>query len=152
MATSRRRGREIALQVLYGLDADPDLDPQRALALFFQHLQALDGVDDADAGGRPEQADRAFVERLVADVTTRREEIDEALGRVSRKWRVERMARVDRNILRLAIYELLHLADVPVRVTINEAIELAKRFGAAEAPAFVNGILDAAVKALDVRK
>ena len=60
------------------------------------------------------------------------------------------MARVDRNILRLAVAEMLHLPEIPARVSINEAIELAKRFGAAESPAFVNGLLDSAIKALEM--
>ena len=62
------------------------------------------------------------------------------------------MARVDRNILRLAVAEMLFLPEIPARVSINEAVELAKRFGAAESPAFVNGLLDSAIKALDIRK
>jgi N utilization substance protein B len=149
MGSARRRGREIALQVLSAIDANPELPAPHALALYFEHL--ADGEDE-DPAARSEPADRTYAETLVREVTARREELDELLGRVSRNWRVERMARVDRSILRLAVYELRHVPDVPARVTINEAIELAKRFGAAEAPPFVNGILDAAVRALEIKK
>jgi N utilization substance protein B len=69
-------------------------------------------------------------------------EIDALIGKASRNWRLERMARVDRNLLRLAVYELKYCSDVPAKVAINEAIEIAKRYGTAESPAFVNGILD----------
>ena len=80
-----------------------------------------------------------------------RVELDDILARLSQNWRVERLARVDRNVLRIALYELAHCqADVPARVVINEAVELAKRFGSEEAPAFVNGLLDSALGLLGV--
>jgi N utilization substance protein B len=79
-------------------------------------------------------------------------EIDELLGRVSRNWRLERMARVDRNLLRLAIFELKFSADVPAKVAINEAIEIAKRYGTAESPAFVNGVLDRCLAEIGAKK
>jgi N utilization substance protein B len=74
------------------------------------------------------------------------------LTRISRNWRIERMAVVERNIIRLALWELLHAPAVPVNVAINEAIELAKRFGTAEGAAFVNGLLDRAVTELEIRR
>jgi N utilization substance protein B len=70
------------------------------------------------------------------------------LTKLSRKWRVERLARVDRTILRMGLYELAHRKETPARVALSEAIELAKRFGAEEAPAFVNGLLDSALELL----
>ena len=69
-------------------------------------------------------------------------QIDLLIQKTSTNWKLERMARVDRNILRLAVYEILRRADVPVRVTLNEAVELGKKFGSEESSAFVNGVLD----------
>lgn len=132
---SRRRGRETALQVLYQLDAIPDAGPDEALRLYFAHLvDGEGGAADADA--------RAFTEQLVRGVHAHLPAIDECVRRSSQNWRLERMARVDRNILRIATYELLHEADVPKAVVIDEAIEVAKRFGSEESAAFVNGVLD----------
>jgi N utilization substance protein B len=148
VSSPRRRGREIAFQILYALDANPGADPRSATASFFSDL----GEGDEEEGHRPEPADREFAERIVREVSARRDELDQELGRVSRNWRVERMARVDRSILRLALWELKHEPDIPARVSINEAVELAKRFGAAEASGFVNGLLDAALKTLELRK
>jgi N utilization substance protein B len=88
---------------------------------------------------------------LIRGVCSHRPEIDEMLARLSRKWRVERLARVDRTILRIGVYELAHRKDTPARVALSEAIELAKRFGAEEAPAFVNGLLDSALELLGQR-
>ena len=85
-------------------------------------------------------------------VGARQAELDEVLARLSRNWRIERMAVVERNIIRLALWELLHAPAVPVNVVINEAIELAKRFGTAEGAAFVNGLLDRAVTELEIRR
>jgi transcription antitermination protein NusB len=78
----------------------------------------------------------------VRGVVGRRETIDQIITRAALNWRLERMARVDRNVLRIATYELTSIANIPARVTLNEAIELAKRYGTAESAAFVNGILD----------
>ena len=125
---SRRRAREAALQVLYQIDLTAE-DAEPALELYFQYLTA---GDDA----------REFAGELVRGCTANRDAIDAKIREVSRHWRLERMARVDRNILRLATFELLFLADVPRKVTLNEAVELAKRFGDEDSPAFVNGVLD----------
>lgn len=146
---SRRRAREIALQVLYSIDANADVDPGAALGFYFDRFAAEEREDDpADAG----PADRAYVETLVREVSRRRDEIDDLLGQVSRNWRIERIARVERTILRMAIYELKYRDDIPARVSINEAIELAKRFGAQDASAFVNGLLDSALNTLGIGK
>src|SRR5581483_10698474 len=136
MAGNRRKAREIALQTLYQLDVQEQLTSEQAAALFWQHFSREAASADGD------EANRAFADQLVRGVREHLAEIDALLGRASRNWRLERMARVDRNLLRLAIYELKYCADVPAKVAINEAIEIAKRFGTAESPAFVNGILD----------
>ena len=146
---SRRRGREVALQILYQLDVQEQLSDEQALALFWNHF-AHDGelpAPSKDAKEDDEEA-RAFAGLIVKGVREQLTEIDALLARASRNWRVERMARVDRNLLRLALWELKWSKDVPAKVAINEAIEIAKRFGTAESPAFVNGILDRCLEEL----
>jgi transcription antitermination protein NusB len=114
--------------MMYQLDLSGE-DPEKAVALYQQYL------------GQTEDADEFAIE-LVRGCAAALEEIDAKIREVSKHWRLERMARVDRNILRLATYELLKRPEVPRRVTLNEAVELAKRFGDENSPAFVNGVLD----------
>lgn len=127
----RRRGRWFGLQVLYALDLNPEESVDGALARYR-------GDFELDLDERSE----SFARELVTATRERLGEIDDVIQSASRNWRIERMSRVDRNILRLAVGELLSSAAVPTKVVINEAVELAKRYGASEAPAFVNGILD----------
>jgi len=124
----RRRAREIALQVLYQLDISPG-DIRVALDLHWENF-------------RPSQKTREFCQRLVEGVCRSQEQIDQLVEKNSENWTLKRMAMVDRNILRLATFELLYCPDIPFKVTLNEAIELAKKFGADESGAFINGILD----------
>jgi N utilization substance protein B len=156
MVGPRRRAREIALQVLHVMDVSPELEADAALARVFGHLVTTRGIieeeDDPETGEAPARPDRVLVEELVRGVGARHAELDEVLTRLSRNWRIERMAVVERNIIRLALWELLHAPAVPVNVAINEAIELAKRFGTAEGAAFVNGLLDRAVTELEIRR
>ena len=126
---SRTRGRECALQALYQLDTSGG-EPRDVLRGILAHFE------EADA----ETAQ--FAEQLVRGVQSDRTQIDELIQKSSANWKLDRMARVDRNILRLAVYEILRRGDVPVRVTLNEAIELGKKFGSEESSAFVNGVLD----------
>jgi N utilization substance protein B len=150
MASPRRQGREVALQILCAVDGNSDFDAKGALGFYAAQVA---GSEDEEAGLPAENAyDRPFTESLIASATSQREAVDEAITKVSRTWRLDRMARVDRNILRLAVTELLFFPDIPARVSINEAVELAKRYGAAESPAFVNGLLDSALKTLELRK
>ena len=157
--TPRRRARAVALQVLYAMDGVANTDPVVALAT---HLREFGAAADQPEGGEEARertcaeergCDEELAATLVGGVVAHRDEIDEILARLSQKWRVERLARVDRNILRLALFELAHCQnDVPARVAINEAIELAKRFGSEEAPAFVNGLLDSALDLLRIER
>lgn len=124
----RREGRELALQMLYAQDALKG-DLREALRGF------RDGVDAP-------QRIREFAEGLVMGVQEHHEEIDEAIRARSKNWSLSRMPRVDLNIMRLATFELLFRPDIPKKVSINEAIEIAKKYGDKESPAFVNGILD----------
>jgi N utilization substance protein B len=130
---SRRKARALALQVLYAQDLAPVEGPQLddAVATYGDRFE-LDVDPDA----------REFAQVLVRAATRDPAAVDAAITAASRNWRLERMARVDRNILRLAVGELQNVSETPVKVVINEAVELAKRFGTAESPAFVNGILD----------
>lgn len=125
---TRRKGRTAALQVLHQMDVCGISGPA-ALKLFWATL-----ATDHDT--------REFTDSLVLGYDAHREAVDTTIRNASKHWRLERMARVDRNIIRLAAYELLHCDDIPRRVTLNEAIELAKRFGDEGSPAFVNGVLD----------
>jgi N utilization substance protein B len=163
----RRRAREIALQILHAMDVSPELSADEALRRTFEHvLDAQGHVEEEDAapGQAPRAAgsssmasfasfDRPLVESIVRGFEANRAAIDEALTNLSRNWRVERMAVVERNIIRLALYELKFAGgEVPVNVALDEAIELAKRFGTAEGAAFVNGMLDRALTELDLRR
>lgn len=93
-----------------------------------------------------------FFERLTAGVLKSKSEIDRVIERYSSNWKVQRMACVDRNILRVAVYELLYCSDIPAKVSINEAIDIAKKFGASESGAFINGILDSIRTALETKE
>ena len=124
---SRHHARERALQILFQYDIHG-----RAglwLDVFWQENEATDEV-------------RAFAERLVSGVLEKKKELDAVIGKYATNWKISRMPIVDRNILRAGAYELLWMDDVPAKVTVNEAIELAKSFGDDDASKFVNGILD----------
>ena len=129
----RQASRQAALQVLFALDLAPA--GARAEEVF---ERVSDNFD------LPEGA-RAFAKQLVCGVIAERDAIDAALARVSRHWRLPRMAAVDRNVLRLGAYEILR-TDAPAAVAIDQAVELARRFGAEGSPGFVNGVLDAVAR------
>lgn len=160
MAGPRRRSREIALQILHQVDVNGDVpadaDAGVMIARYFEHLASRTGpADEEDAYESTEPAsklDRALIEDIVRGVCRHRAEIDEQLTTLSRNWRLERMALVDRNVIRIALYELAHCPAVPVNVVLNEAVELAKRYGTAEGAAFANGLLDRALTELNLRR
>jgi N utilization substance protein B len=130
---ARRVGRERALQALYQLEQDPKLTPGLA-------IEASWTASD-DEGPRDPDA-HAFALKLVEGVRDNLAVIDGLLEQHSTNWRVDRMQRIDRNVLRIGVYELQHLSDIPRKVTINEAIELGKTFGNEASSAFINGLLD----------
>ena len=137
---ARRQSRRVALQVLYALDL--------ARAARSRPAPGIEDVfERVSLNFDLQEGARAFAKELVCGVAHCRDAVDERIARHSRHWRVERMAAVDRNVLRLAAYELIH-TDTPDSVVLNEAIELARDFGTERSPAFVNGVLDAIARAL----
>ncbi len=148
MVGPRRRSREIALQILHQMDVggEPQSDADVMMARYFAHLapESAPVADDDRAGDPAARVDRDLVNELVRGVSQYRAEIDAQLTDLSRNWRLERMGIVERNVIRIALYELGHAPSVPTAVVINEAVELAKRYGTAEGVAFVNGLLDRA--------
>jgi N utilization substance protein B len=130
----RREGREHVLQALYAVEMSPN-DPRMAVRLFWE-------------GQRSTAAARLFADELLAGILANQARIDEVIAGKSANWALARMARIDLSILRMAAYELLFRDDIPRNVTINEAIEVAKKFGSEESPAFVNGILDEIARSL----
>jgi N utilization substance protein B len=132
----RRQARELALQALYFLDARPDSNAEEAMALFHRNFT-------------PPRKAREFMDRLVQGVSARRAAIDDIIERYSEHWKVFRMPRVDRNVIRMAVFEMFWQADIPTSVSINEAIDLGKKFGTDDSGAFINGILDRIRQALE---
>lgn len=123
----RRQAREAAIQALYQVDVG-GADPEKAMA------------DTAEMTNiAPE--DMAFMRELVLGAISHLRDIDKIIASLSRDWNIERLARVDHNIMRMAIYEILYRDDIPFGVTVNEAVELAKTFGGKDSGRFVNGIL-----------
>ena len=129
---SRHQARERALQILFQYDIHGK--PGLWLDVFWKENEGTDEV-------------KAFAERLVAGVLEKKKELDALIGKYATNWTISRMPIVDRNILRAGVYELLWMDDVPAKVTVNEAIELAKSFGDDDASKFVNGILDKVLSA-----
>ena len=125
---ARRRGREAALQILFSIDLAGDPVEQ----VLRDHFAFLASSGEG----------REYAQILVRGVSEKAQTIDEMIRKVSEHWRLERMPRVDRNILRLSAYELMFMPDVPRKVTLNEAVELAKRYGGEGSAGFVNGVLD----------
>ncbi|HET6414798.1 MAG TPA: transcription antitermination factor NusB [Polyangiales bacterium] len=128
---SRRKGREAALRILYFMDVS-GVSGTQAIKSYWGHL--------ASEEERTEDVD--FANRLVRAYADRQDEVNDLIRSSSHHWRLERMPIVDRNVLRVAIVELRELNDIPKRVTLNEAVELAKRFGSEGSGSFVNGVLD----------
>ncbi len=138
MAGRRRRSREIALQVLCQMEAS-EVAAEEAFRLYSEAV-AFDPEGDPELAASPEAL--PFAEQLVTGVSYSREEIDALISSASEHWRLERMSVVDRNVLRIALFEMLHCGDIPPKVSINEAIDIGKTFGAEESGAFINGVLD----------
>jgi N utilization substance protein B len=128
MLTRRSRAREVALQLLYQRDFNPSMP--RPVMERFVHDRLMDSSLEP------------FALALYDGVCAHLADIDRRLAAAAQNWRLPRMAAVDRNALRLGAYELLHTPETPPKVVLDEAIELARRYGSADSPAFVNGVLD----------
>jgi N utilization substance protein B len=127
--TRRSRGREVALQVLYQIEQNPGIPADEVRRFIDRRLLGDKKLVE-------------FTQDLVAGVRENQPKIDAMITEVAENWRLDRMAAIDRNILRLGAYEMLLRPEVPARVAINEALELAKRYSTAQSSRFVNGILD----------
>ena len=124
----RRKGRELALQALYQIEITAD-SSVGAVELFLQHFEG-----NAQA--------KEFARRLVSGVVSQRLEIDRLIAECTENWKLGRLAKVDLVVLRVATYELVFCPDIPSSVSMDEAIEIGKRFGSAESATFINGVLD----------
>jgi N utilization substance protein B len=137
-ANVRRHARERALQFLFGLDFTGR--PWNAdIAYFWEHNSTR-------------ESSQAYAERLIAGVCEHQEELDGQIIKALDRWNPDRVGRIEKVVLRIGLYEMLYAADVPTVVAIDEAIELAKMFGAEEAPRFINGVLDRLRKRLSQAK
>ena len=128
----RTRARELALQFLYMMDVQGPEYRDRLDAFLREELEGKPGSEEA----------AAYARRLIDGTSLNRPAVDALLDEAARNWDLSRMAVIDRNVLRLGCYEMLHEPEVPTKVAINEAIELGKRFSTEQSGAFINGILD----------
>jgi N utilization substance protein B len=149
----RREARERAVQFLFQHDLNPGQDLPAAMEHFWesQRAAAIAGEKGAATWGQPvelppatadELAIREFADPLIRGTLEHRDEADALITKLAKNWELHRIAAVDRNILRLAIYEMLHREDIPPVVSINEAVDIAKKFSTQDSGKFVNGILD----------
>jgi len=132
---SRRRSRELAMQALFYMDKCRNNSEER-LKLFCDNFNPAEDIIP-------------FFERLVRGVTCSGQELDSIIEQFSSNWKINRMSCVDRNIMRIAVYELLWCNDIPAKVSINEAIDIGKKYGTEESGPFINGILDSIRDAIE---
>lgn len=132
----RRKSREVALQMLYQLEMTGQA-PHEVIDLFYELA-----AEEEDRKAGVAMSARPFAERIVNGVYLHRDEIDRMIVEASENWRLERMSIIDRNVLRIAVFEMLYCLEIPPKVSINEAIDLGKTFGSPDSGSFINGILD----------
>jgi transcription antitermination factor NusB len=129
---NRRKGRELAIQILFQMEFNPG-DTDEICDLVCENFN-------------PSKSIRAFSRKLVCGVRENIEYLDRLIRKSSKNWRLERMSKVDKSILRLSTYEILFMKDIPHKVSIDEAVELGKKYGTDESGAFINGVLDNILK------
>ena len=132
---TRRQARELAMQALFYMDSQNSASPEM--------LERFCG------NFHPSEKSRPFFFKLVNGVLDARGELDALIERFSKNWKINRMSCVDRNVMRIAVYELLYCDDIPPKVSINEAVDVGKKFGTEESGAFINGIMDSIRSALE---
>jgi transcription antitermination factor NusB len=125
---NRRKARELVTQILFHMEYNPG-NPEKSFELICENFNAPKSL-------------RAFSKELVRGISENRSRIDELIKKASKNWRIERMSRVDRSILRLSVFEMLFMENIPHKVSIDEAVELGKKYGTEESGAFINGVLD----------
>ena len=132
---TRRQARELAMQALFYMDIQKN-SSQEMLERFCENF-------------RPSKKMRPFFAELVNGVLRVKSDIDALIEQFSKNWKIGRMTCVDRNVIRIAVYEMLYCEDIPLKVSINEAVDVGKKFGSEESGAFINGIIDSIRIALD---
>ena len=140
LRSTRHRSREAALQVLYAIDLAREQTAETSEA-----ARAAESFERVGAHFELPEGARAFAKELVTEVCRLRQDLDLGLAAHSENWRIDRMAAVDRNVLRIGAYEILH-TETPAEIAIDEAVELARRFAGDRSPGFVNGILDSVAR------
>jgi transcription antitermination protein NusB len=125
--SKRKNARELILKLLFQVDVGR-LPLEEVLETSFEEV-------------RPSPDDRTYAEEIVRGVVREAGELDRTIGELAEGWRLDRLARVDKNVLRMALYELMHRTDIPVNVVINDAVEVAKKYSTEDSGRFVNGIL-----------
>lgn len=145
----RRMARQIALQSLYHIMMN-DVEPEQAITAVVEEAQN-DNEAEIELSKKNEENTSmfAYIRQVVKGTKNNQEQIDRILTQYLKGWKIERLSRVDREVLRLAVYELLYSEDVPPKVAMNEAIELAKQYGSEESGKFVNGVLGKLYTELD---
>lgn len=126
---TRREIREQIFQLLFRIEFYKENEMQEQLQLFFEAM------------GQIEESNQSYIEQKYNEIVKKLEEIDEGINQIAKGWQTTRMSKVDLTIIRLAAYELRYEEDIPVKVAINEAVEIAKKYGGEDSPSFVNGIL-----------
>ncbi|MBC8176431.1 MAG: transcription antitermination factor NusB [Desulfobacteraceae bacterium] len=124
----RRRARELTIQVLFHLEFSPD-DPSEVFDLICENFDARKSIRD-------------FSKKLVLGVCEKKKTLDKVISGASKNWRIKRMARLDKSILRLAAYEIMFIEDIPPKVSLDEAVEIGKKFGGEDSGRYINGVLD----------
>ena len=130
----RSLAREIAMKMLYAAS----LGGEESMSEVLEQSEQADTLSDSD---------KTFLENLTYGVRARQPELDEIVAQYAQGWALNRLAKVDLTILRMAVYEMLYMPEIPVGATVNEAVELAKRFGEEKSPGFINGILGSVARA-----
>jgi transcription antitermination factor NusB len=134
----RTQARQSTLQILYQIEVAKT-----------SHQEA---IEDYFSNHEFSPAHQEFTKTLVNGIHSQLKDLDQVITRYAKNWQISRMAVVDKNILRMGVYELLYTEDIPPKVTINEAVELAKKFGDVDSPKFINGILDSVFRKENIKK